>query len=68
MPATITVTGIDGKSVSLSLSDLSKLPQQTFKITDHGTPVVFHGVLLPDVLSKVALPTGEKFHSTAASY
>lgn len=66
--ATITVTGIDGKSAALSLTELAKLPQQTFKATSHGTPVAFHGVLLPDVLSKVSLPTGEKFHSTAASY
>ena len=38
------------------------------KTTTHGTPVTFQGVLLADVLSKVALPTGEKFHSTGASY
>ena len=66
--ATITVTGIGGKSVTLSVSDLSKLPQQTLKVTDHGNPATFEGALLTDVLAKVDLPTGEKFHSTAASY
>jgi hypothetical protein len=66
--ATITVTGIGGKSVALSVVDLSKLPQQTVKVTDHGTPATFEGVLLTDVLAKVDLPIGEKFHSTAASY
>jgi hypothetical protein len=35
--ATITVTGIGGTSAILSVSDLSKLPQQTVKVTDHGT-------------------------------
>ena len=44
------------------------MAQQTVKATDHGTPATFEGVLLTDVLAKVDLPTGEKFHSTAASY
>jgi hypothetical protein len=66
--ATITVTGIGGKSVALAGWDLSKLPQQTVKTTDHGIPVTFEGVLLTDVLARVDLPVGEKFHSTAASY
>ncbi len=68
VPPTLVVQGVDGKSVTLSASDLSKLPQQTVKTTDHGTPATFEGVLLAGVLAKVALPTGEKFHSTAASY
>jgi DMSO/TMAO reductase YedYZ molybdopterin-dependent catalytic subunit len=68
VPATLEVQGVDGKSITLTASDLSKLPQQTVKTTDHETPVTFEGVLLADVLAKVALPAGEKFHSTAASY
>jgi hypothetical protein len=68
VPPAIAVTGIEGMTVSVTAWDLSKLPQQTVKVTDHGNPVTFEGVLLKDVLSKVALPTGEKFHATAASY
>lgn len=68
VPAVLTVQGIGSKSVTVSMSDLSKLPQQTVKATDHGTPASIEGVLLTDVLAKVDLPTGEKFHSTAASY
>ena len=68
VPATLTVSGVTGKTVILTEGDISKLPQQTVKATDHGTPVTFEGVLLRDVLAKVDLPTGEKFHSTAASY
>ena len=67
-PATITVTGIGSKSVTLSVSDLSNLPHQTVKATDHGTPATFDGVLLTDVLAEVDLPLGEKFQSTGASY
>ena len=62
------VQGIGGKSVTLSAADLSKLPSQTVKAMDHGTAATFEGVLLADVLAKVDLPVGEKFHSTAASY
>jgi hypothetical protein len=68
IPATLVVQGIGGTSATLSVSDLSKLPQQTVKVTDHGTPATFEGVLLTDVLAKVDLPLGEKFHSTGASY
>jgi len=68
VPATVVVRGIGGTSVTLSVSDLSKLPQQTVKVTDHEPPVTFEGVLLTDVLAKVSLPLGEKFHSTGASY
>ena len=64
----LVVQGIGGKSVTLSVADLSNLPQQTVKATDHGTPATFEGVLLTDVLAKVDLPLGEKFHSTGASY
>jgi hypothetical protein len=52
----------------LSAADIARLPQQTISTTDHGTPAVFQGVRLADVLAKVALPTGEEFHSTASSY
>jgi len=38
------------------------------KAIDHGNPATFEGVLLTDVLAKVDLPLGEKFHSTGASY
>jgi hypothetical protein len=68
VPATLVVHGVGATSATLSVADLAKLPQQTVKVTDHGTPATFQGVLLSDVLAKVDLPTGEKFHSTAASY
>ena len=64
----ITIEGVDGQSVVLTTADLSKLPQQTVDTSDHGQPAKFEGVLLADVLAKVHLPTGEKFHSTAASH
>ena len=68
VPATLAVQGIGSTSATFSNSDLSKLPQQTVKVTDHGTPATFEGVLLTDVLVKVDLPLGEKFHGAGASY
>ena len=35
VPGTLVVRGVDGKSVTLSVSDLAKIPQQTVKTTDH---------------------------------
>jgi hypothetical protein len=65
---TLVVQGVSGKSVTLSIADLAKLPQRTVTTTDHGSPATFGGVLLADVLAKVDLPSGEQFHKTAASY
>lgn len=63
------VEGLGGTSAMFYVSDFSKLPQQIIKTIDHGTHVTFQGVLLADALShQVGLPTGEAFHSTAASY
>ena len=64
----LSVQGVNGTSATLSADDFSKLPHQTVKTVDHGTAVLFEGVLLADVLAKVGLPTGDAFHSTAASY
>jgi hypothetical protein len=60
--------GVGRTNTWLSVADLAKLPQQIVKTADHGASVTFQGVLLRDALAKVDLPTGEKFHSTAASY
>lgn len=68
VPPSFAVTGIDGTAVYVTAWDLSKLPQQTVKFVDHGAQSTFEGVSLKDVLAKVAVPAGEKFHSTAASY
>ena len=62
------VRGLGGSSVTLTEADLEKLPQQTITTADHGTTVTFQGVRLADVLTKVDLPLGDKYHSTAASY
>ena len=68
-PARILIEGITiGPNWALSASELALLPQRTITAADHGTSVTFQGVLLTDVLGKVATPTGEKFHQTAASY
>lgn len=68
-PARIFVHGIGGKpDFAPSNSELALLPQRTIGAIDNGTPVTFQGVLLTDVLAKVATPAGEAFHSTAASY
>jgi hypothetical protein len=67
-PAVLTVQSALGGSVTLSVPDLSTLPQRTVKATVNGALVEFEGVLLADALAKVKLPVGESYHSTAASY
>jgi hypothetical protein len=64
----VTIHGLGASTVTLSLSDLARLPQQTVQVAEQDKPVTFEGVLLLDVLSKVDLPLGETFHKTGASY
>jgi hypothetical protein len=66
--ATLTVQGIDGTIVTLTARDLSALPQQSVETQENGKTVRFEGVRLADVLAKVSLPQGGKFHLTAAGY
>lgn len=68
VPPALTVQGASGASATLSAADIGQLPQHTVQVADHGKTATFKGVLLTDVLGKVDLPTGEKFHKTAASY
>jgi hypothetical protein len=68
VPAALQVEGLGSTRATLSAPGLLQLPQHTVKTTDHGRPAVFEGVLLTDVLAKVALPIGEKFHRTVASH
>jgi hypothetical protein len=63
-----TVQGLGGKTVVVTGADLAGLPRHTIRTADHGKPATFEGVLLADVLAKVDLPVGDKYHSTAASY
>ena len=56
----ISVQGIDSNSVTITLDDLSKLPHHTVQTQEHSTPVVFEGVLVTDILSKIGVPSGEK--------
>jgi hypothetical protein len=64
----LTVEGIAGDPITITLAELATLPQQTIKVTDHGQPATFEGVALQDLLAKVERPAGEKFHKTVASY
>jgi hypothetical protein len=52
--------GADGKTLKVTMADLSKLPQHTINATEHKTPATFEGVLLSDLLAKVDVPSGEK--------
>ena len=67
-PAILTLTGVGGKSIEITVADMANFPQHTIKSAEHGVPVSFDGGLLKDVLSRVDLPLGDEFHKTAASY
>jgi hypothetical protein len=59
-PLSLIVDGGNGKTITLTAADLSKLPQHTVNAAEHGNPATFEGVLLSDVLAMVDAPAGEK--------
>jgi hypothetical protein len=67
VPPGLTVDGGNGKTATLTMEDLVRMPQQTIKTAEHDKPVVFAGVFLSDVLAAVNAPTGEKLRGKLMS-
>jgi len=65
--AAVTVTGEDGKSVTLSSQDLDALPQANASISHQGTIYGFKGALLYAVLKKVGAPLDMEMRGAALS-
>jgi len=65
--AAVTVTGEDGKSVTLSRQDLDALPQANASISHQGTIYGFKGALLYAVLKKVGAPLDMEMRGAALS-
>lgn len=61
-PNALTIVGLDGNKLTLSIDQLRQMPQQTVTMNNPHTKSAeqYEGVLLRDVLAKVAAPTGDK--------
>ncbi len=61
------LTGLDGKSVTVSPADLKGMPHQKVSVVNGHTSQKenYEGVLLSDVLAKVDAPAGQKLHGPA---
>ena len=55
----LTLTGLNGQTASLSAADIAALPQVQVSFDIHGHTSVYQGPLLMDVLAKVGAPSGE---------
>lgn len=51
----------------LSAADLNQMPQHTIRVTEHGQPVTYTGVLVSDVLIKAGAPMGSQLKGKALS-
>ncbi len=60
--AAISLEGLDGKKVSFTLGQLRAMPQQSVSLANPHTKTTetYEGVLLTDLLAKVAAPSDEK--------
>jgi hypothetical protein len=61
------LTGLDGKSVTVSAADLKSMPRQKVSVVNGHTKQKesYEGVLLSDLLAKVDAPAGQKLHGQA---
>jgi len=58
----VALTGLDGQQATLTLPELDALPRVKITATEHGSPHLFEGALLGDVLTKVGAPAGKAMH------
>ena len=58
----VALTGLDGQQATLTLPELDALPRVKITATEHGSPHLFEGALLSDVLTKVGAPAGKAMH------
>jgi hypothetical protein len=65
--AQFTVHVGDEPAVTLSQSDLAKLPRQSVKVTEHGVDANYEGVLVRDVLARPGVPLGKDLRGKALS-
>jgi hypothetical protein len=58
----VTIVGLDSNKLTLTLDQLRQMPQQSVTINNPHTKSLekYEGVLLRDILAKVATPAGEK--------
>ncbi len=64
-PATVAVTGEDGRTLTLSAHDLDALPQASATISHEGKTFGFKGALLYDLLSKAGAPLDKAMRGPA---
>jgi hypothetical protein len=62
---TVTLTGLDGSSVSITAAELAAMPHQTVTMADHGASHAYAGVPLGVLLAPVGAPRGEALHGKA---
>ena len=69
-PATLTIVGDGGKSISLAPADLKGLPRTRVEVkTEDGITNVYEGVLIGELLKRAGAPLGSELRGNAvASY
>jgi hypothetical protein len=60
----ITIAGLDGNKLTITLDQLRQMPQQSATINNPHTKSIekYEGVLLTDLLAKIAAPSGDRLH------
>lgn len=66
-PAPLTLVGEDGKAVEVTAAEIKALPHVDAQVPHEGKVLAFKGVLLADLLKKVAAPLGKEMRGPALS-
>ena len=63
--APLTLTGADGKSITLSDAEFAALPREKITFDIHGAKATYEGPALTTILAKAGAPTGEALRGAA---
>jgi hypothetical protein len=67
--ASLTVQGDIPRPVILTKADMAKMPRSSLTLDGHGTPVIYEGVLLYEILKRAGAPLDKELSGKAlASY
>ena len=66
-PGSVVITGLAGRSETLTAADVAKLPHAHVRLTHDGATTDYAGPLLSDLLRDVGAPLGVRLHGSGVN-
>ena len=66
-PGTVVLTGLGGKTETLTAADIAKLPHEQVSLPHGDKTTVYSGPRLDDLLRDIGVPMGSRIHGTGVN-